>query len=149
MTVWTDLLHAGGVLQACCSQLMHSGRWISVQTLLRMRKGKNKVSFEDSINYGVLENWRDLVEIYAKLSSEYARVQRVSGKALELGLDNPSCLSYPPHAPIHINLRPSALGSCLGRLKKRQELNLGIRTLRWNKTNKEGIISKLLFNLLM
>lgn len=71
MTVRADLLHAGGVLQACRSQLVFSSRWISVQTALRMREGKKErkiifaadkkgvfedVSFEDSINYSILED---------------------------------------------------------------------------------------------
>ena len=71
MTIWADLLYAGGVLQACHSQLVLSRRWFSVQTFLRMRRGKKEkkvifaadkkgvfeeVSFEDSKNYSILEN---------------------------------------------------------------------------------------------
>lgn len=43
-----------------------------------------------------------------------------------------------------MNFRPSACGSCLGRLK-RQEFNLGMKTIHWNKTNKKGTTSKLFF----
>lgn len=42
ITIWTDFLHAGSVLQACCSQLVLSRRWISVQTLLRMRESEKE-----------------------------------------------------------------------------------------------------------